>query len=147
MEVRAQVIPAAVTSQIAALLERGYRIEHYQYDPAHFGNVIIDLKSDDIRLRLVRDRNEWLASLARSDAPEEDYFDFDTVLAALKIEPTGRPPASLAVLVSRLVSAAEQWEKLFSQEEYESACRSFRTIEQHAARIRYGYDPDSSDVN
>jgi hypothetical protein len=142
MEVRAQVIPAAVNSQIAALLERGYRVAHYQYDPSHFGNVVIDLESDDIRLRFVRDRNEWLASIARSDAPEEDYFDSDTVLAALRIEPTERPPASLAVLVSQLASAAEQWEKLFSQEEYEDARRSFRTIERNAARVRYGYDPD-----
>jgi hypothetical protein len=51
--------------------ERGFRIVHSEYEPQHFGNSLVLLQSDTLRLRFVRDRGQVLVALGSPSDPED----------------------------------------------------------------------------
>jgi hypothetical protein len=53
--------------------EYGFRIVDYSYDPRSFGNCVVTLESESLRLRFVRDRGFGAAQLAARVDPEKSY--------------------------------------------------------------------------
>ena len=51
--------------------DRGFRITYSEYAPASFGDSLVILDSDSIRLRFVRDRSQVMLDLAARSEPEE----------------------------------------------------------------------------
>lgn len=49
----------------------GFRITYSEYDPASFGNSLVILDSDRIRLRFVRDRSQVMLDVAANSEPEK----------------------------------------------------------------------------
>ena len=53
----------------------GFRMTYSEYDPANFGDSLVILDSDSLRLRFVRDRSQVTLDLAARSKPE-DWFSF-----------------------------------------------------------------------
>jgi hypothetical protein len=54
-------------------VEYGFRIVDYSYHPQSFGNCIVTLESESLRLRFVRDRGLCIAELASRGDSEKSY--------------------------------------------------------------------------
>jgi hypothetical protein len=66
--------------------ELGFTVVWHQYDYKYFGNSLVELKSDSLRLRFVRDMGKVFAEVA-SPATPEDWLGLGWVLEAIKDEP------------------------------------------------------------
>jgi hypothetical protein len=63
----------------------GFKIVDYSYSPRSFGNCIVTLESETLRLRFVRDRGFCIAQLAARADPEKLY-DLGFLLLAIQGE-------------------------------------------------------------
>ena len=65
---------------LQALSGQGFVETSARYDAEAFGNALVELRSPELRIRLVRDRSQLFVSVAPEPAPER-WFDL-AVLAA-----------------------------------------------------------------
>jgi hypothetical protein len=54
-----------------AFEDLAFRVAYSDYDPASFGNSLVILDSDSIRLRFMRDRSQIMLDLAATSEPED----------------------------------------------------------------------------
>jgi hypothetical protein len=62
-----------IQERLPWLFEYGFSIVDYSYHPGSFGNCIVTLESESLRLRFVRDRGFCSAELASRTDPEKSY--------------------------------------------------------------------------
>jgi hypothetical protein len=62
----------------------GFRMVADSYDPKVFGDCVVSLESDVLKLRFVRERGKIFAELASLSAPE--WWDLAIVLQAIQID-------------------------------------------------------------
>jgi hypothetical protein len=63
----------------------GFRVAYSDYDPAHFGDSMVILNAERIRLRFVRDRGQVMLDVATRAEPEE-WFSFGCLYEAIHNE-------------------------------------------------------------
>ena len=138
--------PEALTECRDALrpfLDRGFREAAEKYDAQHFGNVLIDLESQDLRLRLTRDRGQYFIDI--STPAENEWFDTHTVLTFLgasaeadALADAGWPsPHRVAELVNNYF---ESIVAAFDEQRYAKTTEALHAIERQRAKDRFGYE-------
>ncbi|MGP0070727.1 MAG: hypothetical protein ACLPWF_02170 [Bryobacteraceae bacterium] len=68
----------------------GFRIVDYSYDPRSFGNSVVTLESESLRIRFIRDRSITWAEIAARANPDV-WYDLGSLLDSLHGE---RPDAA-----------------------------------------------------
>jgi len=128
---------------LAPLRRNGYAVVSDVQDRKHFGDRVIVLEKGDVRLRIIRERNEWFADVG-STLNDGEQFDISIVMRAVRgqspLPPSTR--ASIENLVSCLTRAASGWEPLFGREHFHETCEMIRSFEIASARERFGYIPE-----
>jgi hypothetical protein len=78
-------LPTAVELLQDQLVSRGFRVADIEYSESHFGDTVILLVSDELRVRLIRDRGQWLVVVGSRSFEEwfspsiwRDYFEGKT---------------------------------------------------------------------
>jgi hypothetical protein len=101
-----------VTEAFKSLLERGLlQVESSDYDPQAFGNAVVVLMGQNLRVRMVRDRGETFA-LAASKLDPDNWFPLQRVIHAVGV--SDPPPEGLlgpdeaASIVERYVAELEK---------------------------------------
>lgn len=119
----------------AALEARGFRRVETATDAA-FGNEMVVLARQDLRLRYVRDRGQGSVDLASPEAPEE-WFD-----AAIVMEMFGRlsakQPTSVEQQMTTLFEALEDVARAFREENFRVTRRRLETLENERVRSLFG---------
>jgi hypothetical protein len=120
--------------------ERGFRCNHRRYGPAHFGNAIVEYVSATRRLRIVKDRGQYLCDFARSKGVAE-WFDQDVVLRALGDDATvdaliAQQRSSLHEVARTTRESLDRAGELFSDGNYSRSVARFRELQgQRAAEV------------
>jgi hypothetical protein len=70
----------------------GPRVLHSEYAPESFGNAVIELEGDDVRVRVTRDRSQRLVDLA--PRAQGEWFDESVVLQLVGAAETARELAA-----------------------------------------------------
>lgn len=73
------------TREIAVLQELGFEIVAEDYQPELFGNSLVDLRNEQVVLRIVRDRGQEWILVAPADTPQ-DWYDLDMVMQFLSLD-------------------------------------------------------------
>ena len=136
--------PLAEAKQLATpLLQRGFSVGREEYAPKVFGNLVLELSSSTLVIRLARERGEY--SLDVRSPQDDEWFDHDVILRFLGEseageDPNGKmtsPESMIAAFCERLPRVVE----VFSDERYPASKVRLKRIEQDRAAAAYGYRP------
>ena len=133
----------ACRDAIRPLVDRGFREVRATYDGRRFGNVLIDLESPNLRVRLTRDRGQYFIDVSKP--ADDEWFDTHTVLIFLgasaeanALADAGWPsPHRVAELVAKhfpSIAAA------FADSRYAETVEALHGIERKSALDRFGYE-------
>src|SRR3954470_8497276 len=78
------------------------KVTRSDYDAQHFGDAVVELEGDKLKVRVVRDRGQILVDLAPLGC--RDWFDEDVVLQSVGVEDA----KTLEEISSRTVEEAAQ---------------------------------------
>lgn len=73
MALPAAIMPVEAEDLRLYLLNRGFTTTAERYEPASFGNALVQLERDPMAVRFVRDRGQWTVEIARLGW--QDWFD------------------------------------------------------------------------
>jgi len=119
--------------------ERGFRCVHRSYDEKFFGNAIVEYASASLRVRVIKDRSQFLCDFSRPTGVRE-WFDHDIVLRALGeaetldvlTEPLG---SSLPDLARTVRDRLDRVSELFAAGNYrQSTARFHELLRQRVAK-------------
>jgi hypothetical protein len=68
----------AAKGSLAPFVARGFIVRFEEFNPSVFGNLVIELASPDLFVRLVRDRGQYFLDLR--NPRDDEWFDEETVL-------------------------------------------------------------------
>ena len=128
----------------ALLDEHGFRLVSESYEPASFGNGLIVLQSEDLRLRFVRDRGQVFADVGPSGQTGEHWHQLQRVMEFLQRHDSpadasdARRAASLDELGVWLKENYEGVRSLFREDTYPSARDALRRFEKEKAQQMFG---------
>ncbi len=124
-----------VTDAFSSMIDRGQlAVESSQYDEQAFGNALVVLAGDNLRIRIIRDRDEVFADAASRWEPE-NWSPLQRVIRA--VGATSAPldgllsPAQAAELVDRHVLALN---KALATDELERTKGKLAELEQQALK-------------
>jgi hypothetical protein len=122
--------------------ERGFRCVRRTYDAAHFGNAIVEYMSSSLRVRVIKDRGQFLCDFAASKGSLE-WFDQEVVfrelgegaaidtLAAQGWSPVADVANSVRTSLDRIV-------ELFSEGNYRQSAARFAELRGERVRRLFG---------
>ena len=114
----------------APLLAIGYREIGSRHDPEHFGNAYLDIERGDVRVRLVRERLEWIVGFG-SVVDDDEWYGQHIVLRALGHSgwDTGNDDFSSFVQLCRwLAEHVQLWEPFFHAPSYPETRTRFEEL-------------------
>ena len=84
-----------VEREVPWILDLGFGMVSYSYDPKIFGDSMVVLRSNDLCLRIIRGRGRLFAELAPVTDPEH-WWDLSLLLAVIHGEPSEHDLRSIA---------------------------------------------------
>jgi hypothetical protein len=137
--------------EIAALFsfleeEHGFRRVRQMYAAAHFGNAIVEYESSNLRVRVTKDRSQFLCYFATPRAPE--WFDQEVVFRELgedsAIDTLIAQSWSAAADVAKSIRARlDRITELFSEARYPQSAA--RLAERQHERVRRLFGDEVAD--
>lgn len=117
--------PSALLSFMSFLeKENGFVLEEEQYFPKSFGDVITIFSSQDLHVRLMRDRTVWSIEF-REDQKPQKWYDLHFIMAVMT-GTTGDDPVPLEEYVA---FAQSNWKAIVSLFSAENAMQTHATME------------------
>lgn len=134
-----------VRAALAALMEQWqFRLVETAQSRS-FDNAFVVLQSDDVRMRIVRDRSQVFVDFASSTEPET-WFDLDILLRLLK---SALPHVGALQAARNVADAAERIKKyypeireLFSASRFDENKVRLHALKRARTRERFGRDRD-----
>lgn len=118
--------PESVSSLLSFLEnEGGLSIESQSIDSAAFGNIVIVLRGRLLRVRIVRDRNEWAVEISSDQKPDE-WYD----MALLKEQITGRAGQDVLSFDEEAAVLRANWQGIVSMLTGRGSRKTLAALEQ-----------------
>ena len=123
-------------------MERGFRCVHRSYDEKYFGNAIVEYVSASLRVRVVKDRGQFLCDFARPDGVPE-WFDAAVVLRALGEDAatealSAQRWSSLPDLARTICDRLDRVSELFAAAKYRQSAARFHEILRQRVATEFG---------
>jgi hypothetical protein len=119
----------------------GFKVLTEIVDPVNFGNAYVDLKRENVRVRIVRDRDEHFVQIGSSAAPER-WVSASLVLQLLnvrEIEPHQLQASATLNMVRMIVGVIDQIESAFSKSEWPSTSEKLKEFQLRRRKDRLGF--------
>jgi hypothetical protein len=116
----------------------GFVIEEEIYDPNSFGNEIITLKSNKIKIRFIKDRGDF--SINISSLKHYEWYPIEQILQLLGVykNPNANNKIALEVLNELLLKNVNKIKELFSEEKIEITNEKLLKINQELINEMFG---------
>ena len=120
----------------------GPRVVHSRYDPGSFGNAVVELESDALRVRVTRDRGQLLVDLAPRAGGE--WFDEAIILQLVGAGETARELAAaewraLAPSASALRRHLSEIVDRFRPDQWAQTRAELKALQARRARELFGW--------
>ena len=126
------------------IAEGGLQVDECEFDARHFGNFVVGFSGAALRLRVVRDRMQFLVDFA---APSSDeWIDDETVWHLVGAEDVNEQRAKADLRSLEQVAAAtaahlSEIRALFTVSEAPGTLRRANEYRRARARTHFGYSP------
>jgi len=131
----------SASEAVDLLKGHGFKVLGEIVDPANFGNAYVDLKRKNVRVRIVRDRDEHFVQIGSSAEPEK-WVSASLVLQLLnvrEIEPRQLQASAALNLVRMIVGVVDQLESVFSKSEWPRTSEKLKELQLRRRKERLGF--------